>query len=167
MDAIFNRRSVRSYSEKEISKEDIEKILKAGMKAPSAGNEQVWEFIVTKDRSKMLEITSFNPYAKMLETSESIIVVCGDVNKQKYPQDFWIQDCSACTQNMLLEATHLGIGSVWVGIYPIEERILGVQKIFNLPENVKPLCVVSLGYPKKEYERVDTFVPEKVHYDTW
>lgn len=167
MDTILKRRSVRSYDSKEISKEDLNKILKAGMRAPSAGNEQVWEFVVTKDRSKMLEIIELSPYAKMLETADSIIVVCGDIQKQKYPYDFWIQDCSACTQNMLLQATDLGIGSVWVGIYPIEERVKGVQKIFELPENVVPLSVVSLGYPKKEYEQLDTFVEEKIHYDKW
>ncbi len=167
METIFNRRSVRKFSDKDISVEDLTKILKAGMRAPSAGNEQSWELIVTRDRSKMREIIKSNQYAQMLEQANATIVVCGDVNQQKYPYDFWVQDCSACTQNILLEAKYLGIGSVWIGTYPVEERVNAIREIFGLPEGVIPLSVVALGYPIDEIKPMDTFNEDKIHYEIW
>ncbi len=167
METIFNRRSIRSFSDKKIADEDLTKILKAGMRAPSAGNEQPWEFIVTKDRNIMLEISQPNPYAKMLEHADTAIIVCGDVNQQKYPFDFWIQDCSAATQNILLEAKYLGIGSVWIGTYPVDERVESIKQIFGLPENVIPFSVIALGYPKEEAKPLDTFREDKIHFEKW
>lgn len=170
MREILGRRSVREYMDQDIPQEEITRLLRAAMRAPSAVNQQPWEFVVLRDRSLMKQIIRFHPYAKMLEQAPCAIVVCGD--KQRQPAhvaayDFWVQDCSAATQNLLLEAVHLGIGAVWLGVYPIEERVKGVQELLGLPEHVVPLSVVSLGYPAQPPQPVDTYQPERVHWEQW
>ena len=111
MNAIFNRRSIRKYINKDISEDIINKIIKAGMAAPSAGNEQPWHFILINDKNILNEIPKFHPYSQMLKEVSCAIVVCGDLSLEKY-EGFWVQDCSAATQNMLLMAQELGLGSV-------------------------------------------------------
>jgi len=167
METIFKRRSIRKFREGTIPEAAVTNLLKAAMRAPSAGNQQPWEFIVVRNKQRMLEMMEFHPYAKMLAESDCVIIVCGNKSLQKYPYDFWIQDCSAATQNMLLEATHLGIGAVWLGVYPIEERVIGVQKLFDLPSDVIPLCAVALGYPAVEPKAMDTFRQERIHQEKW
>lgn len=166
MEAIFKRRSVRRYQDVPISDEDITKLLKAAMRAPSAKNVQPWEFVVMKNRESMIKITEFHPFATMLNNAACTIVVCGNSSLDE-EYDFWIQDCSAATENILLEAVHLGIGGVWLGIYPIEERITGMQKLLELPEYIIPLSAVALGYPAKEPKLIDTYLPERVHVEKW
>lgn len=167
MEAIFSRRSVRQFTNERISAEKIEMILKAAMRAPSAGNEKPWEFIVVTQQEIKEKMAQSNPYAKMIEKASHAIVVCGDLNKQRFDYDFWVQDCSAATQNILLEATYLGIGTVWIGTYPIKERVEDIQAILNLPESVVPLSVVALGYPAEKSEGIDTFNPERIHNEKW
>ncbi len=166
MKAIFERRSIRKYQNKAVPKELIDKIISAGMAAPSARNQQLWHFIILDDRKLLEEIIEYHQYASVLKECPIAIVVCADLLLEK-TEGFWIQDCSAATENMLLEATCLGLGSVWLGIYPREKRVEGVQKIFSLPSNVVPLSIVVLGYslesPKKE-NRYDT---NKIHYNKW
>lgn len=167
MDAIFNRRSVRKYLAKPIPEEDVTTLLKAAMRAPSAGNEQPWEFVVLRRRETMEGIMEFHPYARMLREADCAIVICGNMELQKFPHDYWIQDCSAATQNLLIEAVHLGIGAVWLGIYPIEERYAGMQRLLGLPGHVIPLGAVALGYPSEQPEPMDTYRPERVHLEKW
>ena len=121
--------------------------------------------IVLTDRDLLVRITEIHPYAKMLLEAPAAIVVCGNMN-QKH-KDFWIQDCSAAVQNMLLEATHQGLGSVWLGVYPRQDRIDGLTKMFNLPESVIPFAVVALGYAKEPLSPVDRFNPAYIHRNEW
>lgn len=112
MDTIFNRRCVRSYTEEPVSQADVTQLLKAAMRAPSAGNEQPWEFVVLTQRDTMVKMMEFHPYAKMLQATPCVIVVCANLQRSKFPQyDYWVQDCSAATQNILLEAWDLGLGA--------------------------------------------------------
>ena len=167
MKAIFNRRSVRKFKTGEITNEVVKQLLQAAMRAPSALNEQPWEFIVIRNRQTLAHVMKIHPYATMLNEADCMILICGNTELQKSPYDFWVQDCSAATQNLLLQATHLGLGSVWLGIYPIEERVIGIQKCFGLPKHVIPLCGVALGYPAVEPKGIDTYCKDKVHIETW
>ncbi len=166
MDAIFKRRSIRKYTDQPVSEEQIEKVIRAGMAAPSAGNQQPWHFIVIDDRNILLDITRFHPYSQMLKEAGCAIVVCGDTSLERH-KGYWVQDCSAATQNMLLAACELGLGSVWLGVYPREDRVEALQKLLGIPENVIPLCIVSLGYPAEQKEPVDRFNPSRIHRNKW
>ena len=163
---IINRRSVRSYRSDAVSEEQIEQVLRAAMAAPSAGNQQPWEFIVVTDRTLLTKINEVHPHSKMLLESPAAIVVCGNLTREKHV-DYWIQDCSAAVQNMLLEATHQGLGSVWLGVYPRQDRVAGVKKLFNLPESVIPFAVVALGYAKEQPAPADRFSPDYIHRNGW
>ena len=166
LEAISTRRSVRSFTSKPIAKEIVEELLRAAMSAPSAGNEQPWQFVVIDDRKMLDRIIDVNPNAKMCKEAQAAILVCGDTSKEKYP-GFWVQDCSAAAQNILLAAHDKGIGSVWTGIYPIKERVEGFRKLLGLPENVVPFCLVPLGYPAKQAPQVDRFQRDRVHHNGW
>jgi nitroreductase len=166
LEAISTRRSVRSFTSKPIAKEIVEELLRAAMSAPSAGNEKPWQFVVIDERKMLDRITDANPNAKMCKEAQAAILVCGDTTKEKYP-GFWVQDCSAAAQNILLAAHEKGIGSVWTGVYPIKERVEGFRKLLSLPENVIPFCLVPLGYPAKQAPQVDRFQKDRVHHNGW
>ena len=166
MDIIFKRRSIRRYTNQEISEAMTEKIIRAGMAAPSAHNEQPWQFIVLKDKSLLSDITKFHPYSKMLTEANCAIVVCSDLSNEKIKK-FWVQDCSAATQNMLLMATELGLGSVWLGVYPNDDIVTQMKELLNLPEHIIPFSIVSLGYPAETKEPIDRFDKTKVHMNKW
>lgn len=166
MEVMETRRSIRSYSDRDVSDEMIGTILKAAMMAPSAGNQQPWQFIVVRNREKMNGVTEFHPYASMLKKVSVAIIVCGDPDGKKWP-DFWVQDCSAAIQNMLLAARELGLGTVWTGIYPIEERITGVRKLFGIPENIIPLAIVPVGWPDTDFKPIDRYNTALIHHEMW
>ena len=166
MKEILERRSIRKYSEEPVSDEDIEKLLKAAMAAPSAGNQQPWEFIVIKDKSVMNDITKVHPYSQMLKHAELAIVVCADLDKEKH-HGYWPQDCAAATENILIEAQYLGLGAVWLGVYPREERVSGIKKLLNLPEKIMPLSIISIGYPAEKKEPADRYDPSRIHMNGW
>lgn len=166
MDAIFSRRSIREYTEKEVSDEKIKELLRAGMAAPSAGNAQTWEFVVIDDKDLMEQIPKIHPYSKMVPDASKVIMVCGNEKLELY-NGFWPQDCSAATENILLAAADKGLGAVWLGVYPEEDRIKGFQKLFNLPEHIIPFSLIPVGYPAEEKAEVDRYKEEKVHYNHW
>lgn len=163
---ILNRRSIRQFKSKEVSNEVIETLLHAAMQAPSANNEQPWEFIVVKKRDLLEKISEIHPFAKMTSQANVAIIVCGDLNKE-ISKGRWVQDCSAATENLLLEVVHQGLGAVWVGVYPRKEREEEIRKLFNLPENIIPLCIVPIGYPNEEKDYENRFKKERIHYDRW
>ena len=167
MDIFYDRRSVRLYTEEKIPDEDIDKILRAGFYAPTAVNKQETDFIVVTDRTKMEEINKVHPYAKMLLNCSHAIIVCGDLKKSFGP-DYWVCDASAATENILLCAHMLGYGAVWLGVYPEKDRMEGVKKIFNLPEHIEVLSIVSLGVPKRtDQKRPERYDETRVHHETW
>ena len=167
MKEIFERRSVRTYTDRDITPDEEERLLRAGMQAPSAGNEQPWHFIVIRSRDTMQKINESQPYAKMLEKAPLCIAVCGDRRAQRFPFDVWVQDCSAAIQNMLLEAEHLCLGGVWMGVYPVPERVSNISALLGLPEDVLPLGLLAFGQPAGHPEPVDRFLPDRVHKETW
>lgn len=167
MKAILERRSIRRYTDKEISKESMEQILKAAMYAPSGGNQQPWEFILIRNKETMAKIQEFHAYSKMLGEANVAVVVCGNKEKLRFPA-LWEQDCSAATQNILLAAKDLGIGSCWLGVYPEQPRTDQLAELLGCPSHVVPFGIVSLGYPAVEKEvPQDRFNKEAIHEEKW
>jgi len=165
-DAIFSRRSVRQYTAKVVPDALVTELLKAAMAAPSAGNEQPWQFIVVRDRAILDEIPKFHPYSAMVKHASVAILVCGDLTLEKY-KGFWVQDCSAATENLLLAATAKGLGAVWTAVYPMEDRVAGMRKLLNLPEHIMPLSLVPIGYPASLPSAADRFNVARIRRDRW
>jgi nitroreductase len=166
MEAILTRRSIRKYSGKRITDEQVELLLKAAMYAPSAVNKQPWHFIVFRDAETRKNIVAFHPNASMLMDADAGILVCYDENLQ-HDTGYGPVDCSTATQNILLAAHATGLGAVWVGIYPRQNRIESIHKLFSLPANIKPFSIVSLGYPVEKKSFPDRFRKDRIHYGKW
>lgn len=165
-EAIYNRRSIRKYEDRDVPQELVRELLGAAMMAPSAGNAQPWQFVVIDDREKLAATKDINPYAAMAKGAPLGILVCGDLSLEKYP-GYWVQDCSAAVQNILLAAHAKGLGAVWTGIHPIEERVSGFRNSFKLPENVIPLALIVLGWPAQEAKPKDRYKEERIHMNEW
>lgn len=167
LENIATRVSVRSYLDKAVEDDKIEKLLRAGMAAPSAVNKQPWHFVVVTDRQQLAALAEANPNAGMAAHAPLAIVVCGDLDKalEGIAAEYWVQDCSAATQNILLAANAMGLGAVWTGTYPIKERCETTAKILHLPENVLPLNTIVIGYPERENAPKDKWDPNKVSYN--
>jgi len=166
MQAILTRRSVRNYTNKKVPEKIISEILNAAVSSPSAGNEQPWQFVIINKREILHEVTKFHPNAKMLLEAPLAILVCGDLELETF-KGYWMLDCSAATLNILLSARALGLGACWLGIYPRDERITKIRKMMNLPENIIPFSLVSIGYTtsrQKKVERLDDF---RIHINQW
>ncbi len=164
LSVIHSRKSVRNFVPgKLVGKEDIEKIVRAGMAAPSGRDLRPWEIIVITDRKVMDTLTAKLPYAKMLETATAAIVVCGDTTRSH----LWVYDCSAVTQNILLAVEALGLGAVWTAAHPYEDRMSAVANVVELPANILPLAVIPIGYPNGDFEPKEKYDSTKVHFNKW
>ncbi|UCD43939.1 MAG: nitroreductase family protein [Candidatus Bathyarchaeota archaeon] len=164
IETIFSRRSIRKYTQKSVSDEDIKTLLEAAMAAPSASNRKPWHFAVTTEREKLDRLAEAHQYAKMLFEAPLCISVCGD---EGVSSRFWVQDCSAATENILLAATALGLGAVWIGVHPSENRVSDVKEILGIPEGVTPLNLISIGHPAEEKESRTQYEESRVHREKW
>ena len=166
LDVILTRRSVRRYTSKKIDQEIVNKIIKAGMYAPSAVNKQPWHFIVFENKDTKQAIIDIHKNASMLSDADKAILICYDEDLQ-HDHGYGPVDCSAATENMLLAAHALGLGACWVGIYPRHNRIEALHAIFGLPKNIIPFAVISLGYPAESKEKADRFKSDRIHLEKW
>jgi nitroreductase len=166
IEAIMTRRSIRKYVDKKVEDDIVNQLLRAGMAAPSAANEQPWHFVVITERRILLQVPSFHPHAHMLKDAALAILVCDDPALELF-RGRGVLDCSAATQNILLAAHAMELGAVWLGIYPVEERMNGMRKLLNMPSHVIPVSLVSIGYPDERLREEDRFKPERVHYGRW
>lgn len=166
MKEIFQRRSIRKYTKEEVSKEHVIELLTAAMAAPSAGNGQPWEFIVIRNKQIFDRIMEVHPYSKMLDEASVAIVVCGNTEIERF-KGYWVQDCSAATQNILLMANYLGLGAVWLGVYPTEERVEEIKNILEIPKHAIPLSIISIGYPAEEKLPENRYEESKIHFEKW
>ena len=165
-EALHTRRSIRAFTDQPISEADLETILRAAMDAPSAVNAQPWHFVVITDRAMLDAIPDIHPHAAMCRTAQAAIVSVAEIALEKAPGN-WMVDCSAAVENLLLAARGLGIGSVWCGLYPRQERMAPMAALLGLPEGFLPHALVPLGYPAQEFKRVERFKPERVHRNGW
>lgn len=166
IDAILTRRSIRKYLPDPVNRDVIENIIKAGMNAPSAGDEQPWHFVIIDKHSLLEKISEVHPYAKMLKDTPAAVLVCGDQNVPKF-KDFWIQDCSAASENMLLAAHDLGLGAVWIGVYPAEKMVREVRDLLSIPEHVAPFSIIAMGYPAEEKSGRLRYDTTRIHNNSW
>ena len=166
---IMTRTSVRSYSDREISGNQVDSLLKAAMAAPTAGNKQPWRFVVIKDKKILSYIAENNKSMTMMENAPLAIVVCGDTTAS-FPgqgREYWVQDASAATENLLLAAHDMGLGAVWCGVYPIDDRVREFSALLNLPPEILPLNCIAVGYPNAPSSPKDKWKPEYVRYNRW
>lgn len=166
LEAIFTRRSVRDFRSDPIDEGDLKDLLKAGMQAPSAKNEQPWHFIVIDDPNLLHAIPRFHPHAEMLHEAPLAILVCSDRKLEK-KRASWLQDCSAATQNILLAAHAKGLGAVWLGIFPDADRVKGMQALLSMAEDIRPVALVAIGRPRSIPAPEDRYKEDRVHRNKW
>ncbi len=166
MDAIRSRHSIRKYTEEPVPETIINELLEAAMCAPSARNEQPWHFVVIHDRQILNEIASVSPPASSLRNAPVAIAVCCDLELAS-SGEFWVQDCSAAMENILIAAVARGLGAVWLGIYPREQRVAAVRNVLGLPDRVVPLCLASIGYPAEDKPAANRLDPSRIHQNKW
>ena len=164
--AIHTRRSIRKFLPDPFPTSDVEQILAAAMTAPSAGNEQPWHFVVITDRAKLDAVVTIHNYAAMAAHAPLAIMVCGDPTLEKY-SGFWIQDCSAAMQNLLLAVHAKGLGAVWCGVYPVEQRISGFRDLLDLPAHIIPMGLAVIGRTTVAPVSKNRFRADRVHSDVW
>lgn len=169
MENILNRKSVRKYTKEEVKKEQLEMLVRAGMAAPSARNSQPWLFFVINDRAILDNLAKQLPNAKMLLNAKAAIVVCGNLQKalEGDGREFWVQDCSAATQNILLAAESMGLGAVWTGAYPRKETVNIIKVELGLPEHIVPLNVIPIGWQTGEEKPKQKYTEENIRWNKW
>ncbi len=169
IDNIMTRVSVREFTGEKISEAQLDTLLRAAMAAPSALNKQPWAFIVVTDEAKIAALGEALPYSRCSNKPAVAIIPCGDLTKAIPGEmaDFWINDVSAATQNLLLAAHSMGLGAVWTGLHPGMNRVKMVQEMLDLPEHIVPLCVVPVGVPAEQPAVKDKYKPENIHYNGW
>ncbi len=166
MDAIYNRRSIRRYTKDDVTDSQMTVLLKAAMSAPSARNQRPWHFIIVRDKTTLQQLSRTHRYSDMVKDAPVSIVVCGDIHLQSY-KDYWALDCSAAAENILIAAEDIHLGTVWVAVYPREERIDHVRAALSLPSNILPLCIIPVGHPAEKPEPVNRFDESRIHAERW
>lgn len=165
-DPVLSRRSCRVYTNQPVNEKQIQLLLSAAMCAPSAEDERPWHFIVVQDPALQQELSTISVYTHIVTKAPFVIVVCGDETLQKQ-QGCCVLDCAAATENILLEAVQIGLGAVWLGVYPIEGRIQKVRSILAVPKNIIPFSIVAAGYPAEHKTPVQRYDERRVHLQRW
>ena len=163
IDVIMSRKSVRSYTDEPVTKEQMTTMLKAAAAAPSASNKQPWRFVVLQDKSRFETTFEGNFNLRIFNQAAAVVVMCADTSVSS----LWRDDLGAVTENFLLAAEALGLGTVWTACYPYDERMDPVKKALGLPENIVPYCCVAVGHPAGEDQPKDKWVEDRVHYEQW
>ena len=168
IDCILNRRSVRKFTPDPISENDLQMLLKAGMAAPSAGNKQPWEFIVIRDEQRRKDLAALCPYWGPAAAAPLVIVVLGNTTgSDSLVENYYVQDCSCASDNILCAASGLNLGGVWLGVYGEEDRMLNVADLLHIPTGVYPVSILAIGHPEHYPEPQDTFDQSSIHLETY
>jgi len=168
LDDIYSRRSIRKYTDQKISDDLINDLMEAAMAAPSANAQDPWRFIVVTDKVKLEETADLLEYGKMLNGAPLGIIVCGDQSAATGGElSYMVQDCSAAIENILVAANILGLGAVWLGVHPREHRVEGIRNLYEIPDNITPISVISIGYPAQKSAPRTRFDASKVKYNIW
>ena len=164
LDFIFARRSIRVYTGEPVTDEELRGLLKAGMAAPSSRNLQPWHFVAIRDSETLRALAIAHEHGAMLNGAAAAICVCGDTTTAL---DFWIQDCSAATENILIAAAALGLGAVWLGCHPREERVAAIRAILGIPPHIGILSLISIGRPGETKEPRTQYDETRIHHGKW
>jgi len=168
MEAILTRRSIRSFTGQDVEPEKVGQMLRAAMYAPSAHNSQDWSFIVVRDLQTRAALSRLTPYCGMITNAPVCIVVCGEPARQRAGRkEFFVQDCSAATQNLLLAAHALGLGAVWCGVYPNEAVVEKARSLLGVPVEVVPFALVAVGYAARTPAASERFRADLIHAEKW
>jgi len=168
IEAILARRSIRKFSADPVAEEDLELLLRAAMAAPSAFNERPWHFVVVRDASTRARLSQISEWSGPMAGAQVGVVVCGDTEALRRPGTvYWIFDCAAALENMLVAAVGRGLGAVWLGIHPTPERIDAVRELLALPEHVEPLGMVALGWPAENKPPAERYDESRIHSERW
>ncbi len=162
MNSIFHRVSIRKYQEKPVEEEKIELLLKAGMQAPSACNQQPWEFYVVTDKETIQKLSGSTPYAGAAKGAPLVMVPCVRKNGLMAPS-LGDVDLAICTENILLEADELGLGAVMMAVAPDKERMDAVRKVCDIPSELDPFCLIPIGYPAEGHPQQDRYDTSRIH----
>ena len=165
-EVLHTRRSIRQFLNRPVGEDLVKELLSAAMSAPTAGGIQPWRFVVITDREKLDKIPDFHPYEGMIKQAPLAILVCGDTTSANYGK-YWVQDCSAAMENLLLAARAKELASLWCGVHPVPEREQAFRELFNLPDTVSPLGLAILGYSETPLSHKERYVEQKVHYNVW
>lgn len=166
LNAILTRRSIRRFAGDKVSLETLRELAQAGMFAPSAADEQPWYFVLITERNLLDQIPAIHPYASMMTEVTGAILVCGDEDLARHGE-MWIQGCAAATENILLAAHAKGLGSVWVGVYPRQERMQPLRELFGIPPHVQPFALLPIGTPAEKPEPSERQHPGRVRVNHW
>ena len=166
---IHSRKSVRQYTGQPVTKDELTTLVKAGMAAPTAVDKRPWAFVIVTDEEMLSKLAEGLPSSRMIVKARSAIVVCGVMSKalSGKGKEFWVQDTSAATENILLAAESMGLGAVWTGMYPMEDNVAFVQKVLGLPSDVIPLSLVAVGHPVGVEKPKNKFDPTNIHWEKW
>ncbi len=166
LEAIATRRSIRKYTSEAVPPENVSRLLDALFVAPSAMDARPWHFVLVDDRATLRALGRGMPHCEMLLEAPLGILICGDPSLERAP-GFWPQDCSAAAQNLLLAAHALGLGAVWVGLYPMEERVETVRRALGVPAPVIPFALIAIGQPAERLPPENRRDPKKLHRNRW
>lgn len=162
MDSIFHRTSIRKYKEQKIAPEKVEQILRAAMAAPSACNQQPWEYYVVTNKEILNKLSECSPYAGCTKGAPLAFVAC--YRKELTAPEYADIDMSASVENLLLKVDSLGLGAVWLGISPVRERMDAVAEVLNLPRSLEAFAIIPCGYPAEEIQQEDRYDTGRIHY---
>ncbi len=162
MDNIFHRISVRKFQDKPVEKEKTEAMLRAAMQAPSAGNQQPWEFYVVTDKEKLVQLSQVSPYAGATRNAPAAIVSV--YRKDCLIPDYAEIDLSIAMENLWLETDAQGLGGVWMGIAPLEDRMKAVEDILGIPDHLRAFALFPYGYPAEERKQQNRYDENRIHY---
>ncbi|MGI6212482.1 MAG: nitroreductase family protein [Anaerovoracaceae bacterium] len=163
MSSIYHRTSIRKYEDRPVEKEKILELLRAGMQAPSAGNQQPWEFYVVTDEEKIKELSTSSPYARCADGAKVVIVPVYRTQGLPFPEFSQI-DLSIAQENIWIRADEIGLGGVWLGIAPIRERMDNVRRILDLPDDVEAFSLFPVGYPAEKKTQADRYDMKRIHF---
>jgi nitroreductase len=164
VDIIFSRRSIRRYTDEAVGEKEMQKLLEAGMAAPSSRNLRPWHFVSVTSRDKLDSLAEAHPHGKMLFEATAAIAVCAKID---ISPDYWIQDCSAATENILVAAAALGLGTCWLGCHPREERVRAIGEVLGIPPDIGILSLVAVGHPAEDKEPRTQYDESRVHRENW
>jgi len=163
LDLIKRRRSIRRYTGEPVSAADIQALLEAAMAAPSASNRRPWQFIVVREEGLRRQLAETHAYSRMCAEAAVVFVVLGEEARSQH----WVEDTSAATENLLLAAAGLGLGAVWIAVYPHPDREDYVRRLLDIPSELRVLCLVAVGHPAEEKPPRTQYDPDRVHYERY
>ena len=162
--SVMRRRSCREFTQAAVADEQLRQLVAAGMQAPSARNERPWEFLIVCSEAGKQSLAQASPYAKMCRNATAFSVVLAKLSRIAEGSPWWVQDVSACTENILIRATELGLGAVWLGMYPRQDRMRAIRTAFSLPEHCVPFAAIPVGYPAKEAQYEDRLDETRIRW---